>query len=89
MSLKLARNPQPEAAPSAPTGEAKPKKARTVKPDNTRTVATFGVIFMAVLSGVLNGYAHAQHAPEAVAGWLLGLSIPVIVLVLGKVAGGK
>lgn len=42
---------------------------------------------MAVLSALLNGYANAQHATIPWAGWGLGLVIPVIVLILGKVAG--
>jgi hypothetical protein len=51
--------------------------------------ATFGVAFTLVLSALLNGYANAQHAPVAFAGWLMGLSIPVIVLTLAKVASEK
>jgi hypothetical protein len=44
---------------------------------------------MLVLSAALNGYANAQHAPVAWAGWLMGLAVPVIVLVLAKVCGEK
>lgn len=51
--------------------------------------ATFGVVFTLALSALLNGYANAQHAPLAFAGWLMGLSVPVLVLVLSKVAGEK
>jgi hypothetical protein len=51
--------------------------------------ASFGVGLMLVLSAALNGYANAQHAPVAWAGWLMGLAVPVIVLVLAKVAGEK
>ena len=51
--------------------------------------ATFGVAFTLILSGALNGYANAQHAPNALAGWLMGLAVPVLVLVLSKVAGEK
>lgn len=40
-----------------------------------------------MLSAALNGYANAQHAPVAWAGWLMGLAVPVIVLTLAKVAG--
>jgi hypothetical protein len=42
---------------------------------------------MSALSAGLNGYANAQHAPYAWAGWLVGIAIPAIILVLGKVAG--
>ena len=59
------------------------------KTDSTKKVAIFGVAFMSIMSGLLNGYANSQHAPIAIAGWLMGLAIPVIVLVLGKVAGNK
>ena len=51
--------------------------------------AAFGVVFTLVLSALLNGYANAQHAPDPWAGWLMGFSVPVIVLVLSKVAGEK
>jgi hypothetical protein len=54
---------------------------------DTRAWATFGVVFMLVLSAILNGYANAQHAPVALLGWMMGLAVPVIVLVLSKVAG--
>lgn len=65
-------------------------RGRRPKPETTLVRwATVGVAFMSVLSGLLNGYAHAQHSPNVAAGWLLGLSIPAIVLILGKVAGIK
>jgi hypothetical protein len=35
---------------------------------------------MAVLSAALNGYANAQHAAVAWAGWGMGLTIPAIIL---------
>jgi hypothetical protein len=46
-------------------------------------------LFTLVLSAGLNGYANAQHAPSAFAGWLMGLAVPVLVLTLSKVAGEK
>ena len=49
----------------------------------------FGVAFTLALSAGLNGYANAQHAPLAWAGWLMGLAVPVLVLVLSKVAGER
>ena len=51
--------------------------------------ASFGVGLMLVLSAALNGFANAQHAPVAWAGWAMGVAVPVIVLVLAKVAGEK
>ncbi len=79
---------------ATPVKAKKPRKAKAVTPtvpvkDNTKAIALFGVVFMSVMSGVLNGYANAQHAPVPFAGWLMGLAIPIIVLVLGKVAGNK
>lgn len=86
-----------ETAPPVPVAKAKrakPKPAAKAKPAmkaNRSTVrwATFGVAFTLILSALLNGYANAQHAPLAFAGWLMGVSIPVIVLTLAKVAGEK
>lgn len=79
-----------------PTARVKPKRktAPAVQPAPTRDAAvvqwaTFGVLFTLVLSAALNGYANAQHAPVVWAGWLMGLAVPVLVLVLAKVAGEK
>ena len=91
--------PHYDAAP-APVAKAKPAKrkplakAKPVAPAKSANPATvrwaaFGVAFTLVLSALLNGYANAQHAPLAFAGWLMGLSIPVIVLTLAKVASEK
>lgn len=84
---------KPKAAKRKPTAKAKPATAPagSERVANQATVrwSTFGVGFTLVLSAVLNGYANAQHAPIAFAGWLMGVSIPVIVLVLAKVAGEK
>lgn len=46
-----------------------------------------GVAVMSILSAGLNGYANAQHSPIGWAGWAMGFTIPIIILVLGKVAG--
>jgi len=62
-------------------------KPRTVKPnDRLAGYANAGVGVMAVLSALLNGYANATHATVAWAGWGMGLVIPIIILILGKVA---
>lgn len=61
------------------------KRAATVK-DNLTSYANAGVVLMALLSAMLNGYANAQHATIAWAGWGMGLIVPVIILILGKVA---
>lgn len=68
----------------------KPAKGRTratAKNDGLRFYATAGVIVMALMSAVLNGYANAQHASIEWAGWAMGVVIPAIILILGKVAG--
>lgn len=73
--------------------KAKTKSAARVekkaKPGDVTAWATFGVLFTLILSGLLNGYANAQHAPVAWAGWGMGLSVPVILLFLSKIAGEK
>jgi len=65
---------------------AKVAPVATLKPDHLTCYANAGVGVMAVLSALLNGYANATHAEVAWAGWAMGLVIPVIILVLGKVA---
>ncbi len=82
--------PRPRPKPTKPKTAPAPKAAPVAKP-NAATVrwASFGVSFTLVLSALLNGYANAQNATVPLAGWLMGLSIPVIVLVLAKVASEK
>lgn len=67
----------------------KPKPAPAAAPTGAAGWALFGVAFTLILSAGLNGYANAQHAPVAWAGWLMGLAVPVLVLTLSKVAGEK
>ena len=71
--------------------KAKAKKNAAVKPEpaSVKRWASFGVGLMLVLSAALNGFANSLHSPVAWAGWLMGLAVPVIVLVLAKVAGEK
>jgi cell division protein FtsW (lipid II flippase) len=64
----------------------KPATKKVVKSDDLHTYAVAGVGVMAILSALLNGYANAQHASIAWAGWGMGLVIPAIILILGKVA---
>ena len=69
---------------------ADPQTESRLKPapaSSVRAWASGGVILMLVLSAALNGFANSLHAPVAWAGWLMGLAVPVIVLVLAKVAG--
>lgn len=86
-----AKKSRPARKPKTKAVVADAVNAEPVAVANRSTVkwATFGVGFTLVLSSLLNGYANAQHAPLAWAGWLMGLSVPVLVLVLAKVAGEK
>lgn len=74
-------------AKTKPAAAPAPKPAAVPTADAVTAWATFGVVFTLILSAMLNGYANSQHAPQAWAGWLMGLSVPVLVLVLSKVAG--
>lgn len=70
-----------------PRKNRKPAVAPVAKPsDHLKVYANAGVGVMAILSALLNGYANATHAEVAWAGWGMGLVIPVIILILGKVA---
>lgn len=46
-----------------------------------------GVYLCVFTSALLNGYANSMHATVPVAGWMLGIMIPCLVLILSKVAG--
>lgn len=46
-----------------------------------------GVYVCVVTSALLNGYANSLHATIPAAGWMLGIMIPLLVLILSKVAG--
>lgn len=79
--------PKPAAKPK-PARKPKAKPAPTVAPDRSlHQTATITVFTCAGLSALLNGYSAAQHAPIPALGWFLGLAIPVIILLLGRVAG--
>lgn len=56
--------------------------------DRTKEVAMTGVALCGILSAALNGYQHSLHSPEVYAGWALGIAVPVLVLILGRVSGG-
>lgn len=77
----------PPAKPKQRKPRAKPSPATAAAEGDATAWAQFGVALTLVLSALLNGYANSQHAPVAWAGWLLGLAIPTLVLVLSKVAG--
>jgi hypothetical protein len=55
--------------------------------DHIRAYAYAGVGLLSVLSAGLNGYANSLHSPIEWAGWMMGISIPLVILILGKVAG--
>src|SRR5271157_5009301 len=73
--------------PTPPKTKTKPKTKPVTHNDNMVKWANGGVLLMATLSAALNGYANSQHATVPAAGWGMGLVIPLIVLVLAKVAG--
>lgn len=54
-----------------------------------RRWATTYILLAVLLSCLLNGWASGHHADEGlrVAAWIVGGLIPVLVFVLGKVAG--
>ena len=52
--------------------------------DHCKRWAYTGVGLMAVMSAGLNGYANAQEATVAWAGWAMGIAIPVLVLILAE-----
>ena len=89
--LEVERNGKPKSEPAPkPKRTRKPKAApQPAAPSPAAAWARFGVMFTLVLSAGLNGYANAQHAPVAWAGWLMGLAVPVLVLTLSKIAGEK
>ena len=73
--------------PTLTPPKTKPKTKPVTHNDNMVKWANGGVLLMATLSAALNGYANSQHATVPAAGWGMGLVIPLIVLVLAKVAG--
>lgn len=52
-----------------------------------RRWALLGVVVMSILSAALNGYANANHSSSPMASWAIGIAIPAIILILGRVAG--
>jgi hypothetical protein len=91
---ELSNDLHPAALPAPPRTRRKPARrasspAAVEQPSAVARSAGLGVGLMLVLSAGLTGYANAQHSPVAWAGWLMGLAVPVIVLVLAKVCGEK
>ncbi len=89
--------PPAKAKTRRPARKTRPASVALLAPSSPAPVpvsgakpwAAFGVVFTLALSAGLNGYANAQHAPDPWAGWLMGVSVPIIVLVLSKVCGEK
>ena len=75
----------PKSSVKASKAPTKAQQRRSSDLRSLRSWATSGICLMAGLSAGLNGYANSQHATVAWAGWGMGLVIPAIVLVLGKV----
>lgn len=83
---KKRKKRQPARESKATRTSRKPTKAE--RQLTQKRWATVGVIMTAVLSAGLNGYANSLHASMAWAGWALGISVPLIVVTLGRVATG-
>lgn len=97
MDLTIDRNGSSHlnGAPSKGEQTAKTRKPRKSKSrkgepgkagDHLHVYAYAGVGIMSALSAVLNGYANSLHSPSLLAGWAMGITIPLVILVLGKVA---
>lgn len=86
-ALHIVSDELPAAPRRKPVKARKPAPARVKRPDALKVWATAGVAVMSGMSALLNGYANSLHAGAPWAGWLMGIAIPVIVLILGKVAG--
>lgn len=81
---KAARKPRAKPAPKAETTATH----APASPDRSlHATATITVFTCAALSALLNAYSAAQHASIWWLGSLLGVAIPVIILLLGRVAG--
>lgn len=69
----------------------KKQSSRSVRKEKlSRTLHRFayaGIGLNASLSAFLNGMANASHADSPILGWMIGITIPAILLVLGKIAG--
>ena len=81
-ALKFVETTKPKAKATA-----KPKAKPAPENDHLLEWSNGGVVGLVILSASLNGYANSQHASVVWAGWVMGVVIPIIVLVLAKVAG--
>ncbi len=70
--------------------KSKPKTQRLSRPrrDPLKTTAYSGVILTLCFSGWLNGEANAHYAGEGhlVSAWAMGLSVPALVFLMGRLA---
>lgn len=78
---KVARKPAEKAA------KPKPQPA-PAGPDPLIRWAHWGIGLSVILSAGLNGYANAEMASVPWAGWVIGIWVPALVIVLARVAGG-
>lgn len=69
----------------------KKQSSRSIRKEKLSKVlhrfAYVGIGLNASLSAFLNGMANASHADIPLLGWAIGITIPAILLVLGKIAG--
>lgn len=75
--------------PRTAVGSIAPSPVLVAGKASIRWVAMGGVGLTATLSAALNGYNYAQHAPSPWAGWALGVAIPALILILGRVWAGR
>jgi hypothetical protein len=81
---KAARKRKTAPVPTADKPKGKPAAAGR---DPLQMWANAGIGLTLALSGVLNGYANAEASPVAWAGWLMGMCVPALVLILSRVGG--
>lgn len=75
------------AIAATPKLRLRTKSVKVAVNDRLKFYAISGISLMALLSALLNGYANALHATIYWAGWGMGLVVPAIILIIGKVAG--
>ena len=84
-AIKLSREIAPVA--SAKGTHKAPRNKPTSPVRRNHVWSHTGVYVCVFTSALLNGYANAMHATIPAAGWMLGIMIPALVLILSKVAG--
>lgn len=86
--MKTLQTYEPQTKPkTAPKARTQPeRKPQPPKPNPVRQWAYAGVGLTLGLSAWLNGLAFSQSAPTPAHGWVLGVSIPLLVLIFSRVS---